>query len=75
MNTTLSIDEQLAERARKAASAMGTSLNQAVSDSLEQLAGAQQIDAERCSFEQSALSTPGKLNGWTFDRDEANRRA
>jgi antitoxin component of RelBE/YafQ-DinJ toxin-antitoxin module len=75
MNITLSIDEQVAEKARKAASAMGKSLNQAVRDYLEQLAGAQQLEAELRSFEQSALSTPGKMKGWTFDRDEANRRA
>ena len=75
MNLTLSIDEHVAEQARKAASAMGKSLNQAVRDYLEQLAGAQQLDAELSSFEQSALSTPGRLKGWKFDRDEANRRA
>lgn len=75
VNLTLSIDEHVAEQARKAASAMGKSLNQAVRDYLEQLAGAQQLDAQLSSFEQSALSTPGRLKGWKFDRDEANRRA
>ena len=75
MNITLSIDERVAEQARKAASAMGKSLNQAVRDYLEQLAGAQQLEAELLAFERSALGTPGRLNGWKFDRDEANRRA
>lgn len=75
MNITLSIDEQVAERARKAASAQGKSLNQAVRDYLEQLAGAQQLEAEIRAFEQSALATPGRLQGWRFNRDEANRRA
>jgi antitoxin component of RelBE/YafQ-DinJ toxin-antitoxin module len=75
MNITLSIDEHVAEQARKAASAMGKSLNQAVRDYLEQLAGAQQLDAELRAFENSALATPGQLKGWKFDRDEANRRA
>jgi hypothetical protein len=54
---------------------MGKSLNQAVRDYLEQLAGGQQIAAEVASFKQSARSTPGRLKGWRFDRDEANRRA
>jgi antitoxin component of RelBE/YafQ-DinJ toxin-antitoxin module len=75
MNITLSIDERVAERARKAAQSMGKSLNQAVRDYLEQLAGSQQIEAEVKAFEKSARSTPGRLKGWRFDRDEANRRA
>jgi antitoxin component of RelBE/YafQ-DinJ toxin-antitoxin module len=75
MNITLSIDERVADSARKAAQAMGKSLNQAVRDYLEQLAGGQQIEAETAAFEQSARSTPGRLKGWRFDRDEANRRA
>ena len=37
MNITLSIDEQVADSARKAAQSMGKSLNQAVRDYLEQL--------------------------------------
>ena len=75
MNITLSVDERIAENARKAAQSMGKSLNQAVRDYLEFLAGSQQIVAEVATFEQSVRSTPGRLKGWRFDRDEANRRA
>lgn len=75
MNITLSVDEQVADQARRAASAMGKSLNQAVRDYLETLAGAEQRAAELRAFEASALATPGRLNGWRFDRDEANARA
>lgn len=75
MNITLSIDGQIADEARKAAQSMGKSLNQAVRDYLEQLAGHQQIEAELTAFVQSARSTPGRLKGWRFDRDEANIRA
>ncbi|MBV9289809.1 MAG: hypothetical protein JO288_18690 [Hyphomicrobiales bacterium] len=75
MNITLSIDERVAGAARKAAQAMGKSLNQAVRDYLERLAGADQIEAELAAFERAAQSTPGRLRGWDFDRDEANRRA
>ena len=39
MNITLSVDEQVAQRARDAAKKMGKSLNQLVRDYLEQLAG------------------------------------
>ncbi len=75
MNITLSVDERIAEQARAAAAAMGKSLNQAVRDYLEQLAGSQQLASELRAFEQSARETPGRLDGWRFDRDEANRRA
>jgi antitoxin component of RelBE/YafQ-DinJ toxin-antitoxin module len=75
MNITLSVDERIAEQARAAAATMGKSLNQAVRDYLEQLAGAQQLAAQLQAFEQSARETPGRLNGWRFDRDEANERA
>jgi antitoxin component of RelBE/YafQ-DinJ toxin-antitoxin module len=74
MNITLSVDEQVADRARQAAQAMGKSLNQAVRDYLEQLAGAQQRQAEVEAFEASVRATPGRLRGWRFDRDEANAR-
>ena len=75
MNITLSVDERIAEQARAAAANMGKSLNQAVRDYLEQLAGSQQLASELRAFEQSARKTPGRLSGWHFDRDEANRRA
>lgn len=75
MNITLSVDERIAEQARKAAQAMGKSLNQAVRDYLEQLAGASQVETEVRAFEQSARATPGRLEGWRFDREDANTRA
>jgi hypothetical protein len=75
MKITLSIDKRIAEQARKAASAMGKSLNQAVLDYLEQLAGGPQLQAELRAFEQSALATSGRLRGWRFDREQANWRA
>lgn len=75
MNITLAVDEQLAERARVAAQAMGKSLNQAVREYLEQLAGRAQLEADLEAFERSALSTPGRLNGWKFNRDELHERS
>lgn len=75
MNITLAVDEQVAERARKAALAMGKSLNQAVRFYLEQLAGAERLALELHAFEASALASPGRLSGWRFDREEANQRA
>lgn len=75
MKITLSVDERTAEAARLAAAAMGKSLNQAVRDYLELLAGRAALEADLQAFEQSALRSPGQLGGWKFHRDEANRRA
>ena len=75
MNITLSIDERVAERARRAAQAMGKSLNQAVCDYLEQLAGGAQLESEITAFVASAKKSPGKLGNWKFARDEMHRRA
>ena len=74
MNIIFTIDEHVAERARQAAHAMGKSLNQAVRDYLEHLAGLGQPDAQADAFEASAHASPGRLDGWRFDRDEAHAR-
>lgn len=42
---------------------MGKSLNQAVRDHLEQLAGQGQVEAGLDQFERSALESPGRLRG------------
>ena len=75
MNITLSVDDHLAEQARTAAHAMGKSLNQAVCDYLEQLAGRAQLESEIEAFRESTARTPGRLGNWKFDRDELHRRA
>lgn len=74
MNITLSVDEQVAHRARDAAQKMGKSLNQAVRDYLEQLAGSSKRTDQWAQFEVRCLESGGRLNGWHFSRDEANER-
>lgn len=74
MNITLSIDEQVAQRAREAAKKMGKSLNQAVRDYLEQLAGSSRRGQQWAQFEARCLQSHAQLGGWKFDRDEANER-
>lgn len=74
MNITLSIDEQIAARAREAAKKMGKSLNQVVRDYLEQLAGGARRSQQWAQFEERCLHSSGTLNGWHFDRDQANER-
>ncbi len=74
MNITLSVDEQVAQRARDAAQKMGKSLNQVVRDYLEQLAGSSRRTEQWAQFESRCLASSGRLNGWQFNRDEANER-
>ena len=74
MNITLSIDETVAQRAREAAQKMGKSLNQAVRDYLEQLAGGGKRSQQWAQLEERCLQSTAQLNGWKFNRDEANER-
>ena len=53
---------------------MGVSLNQLVREHIERLAGAEQRQADHLAFEARAAASKGKLNGWKFNRDEANSR-
>jgi hypothetical protein len=70
MNITLSVDERVAEAARK----MGKSLNQAARDYLVQLAGEERQTAEWQVWEQRCLSGGGRLQGWKFHRDALHDR-
>ena len=70
MKTTLAIDEKVLERASEAAHAMGKSLEQAICEYIDRLAGEGQRAEKAAAYERSALQSPGRLNGWHFDRDE-----
>ena len=74
MNITLSVDEQVAARAREAAKKLGKSLNQVVRDYLEQLAGGARRSQQWTDFEQRCLQSDGQFGGLKFNRDEANER-
>ena len=74
VNITLSVDEKTVQRARDAAQAMGKSLNQSVREHIERLSGADQRLADHEAFEARAVAGKGRLNGWKFNRDEANSR-
>jgi predicted ArsR family transcriptional regulator len=69
VNVTLSIDEQLVERAREKLRATGKSLNQEIREHLENLVGDQDLERELEEFRLRAgqgRSDPG----WKFNRDE-----
>ena len=73
MNVTLSLDEQLVERARKKADALGKSLNQMVREYLQRVAGGD--DPEHSVAEFKRLSGRGHSRGWRFNRDEIHERS
>jgi uncharacterized protein DUF6364 len=73
MNITLSVDDKVVARARKKAEALGKSLNQAVRDYLQKLAGGD--DPEHSIEEFRRLSGQGNSRGWRFDRDEIHERS
>jgi hypothetical protein len=68
MNITLSIDEQIAERARQKLRSLGKSLNQEIRDHLQRIAG--EDDVERDIEEFVRLSGLGDSRGWKWNRDE-----
>ena len=69
MNITLSIDEQIAERAREKLRATGKSLNQEIREHLQHLVG--DDDLERAIELFVKTSGQGKSDpGWKWNRDE-----
>jgi hypothetical protein len=74
INITLSVDEKTAERARKVAQAMGTSLNQLVRDYMEQLAGQDDAAGTVEELRRLSMQSGGTSRGWRFDRDTLHGR-
>lgn len=72
VNITLSIDEQIAERAREKLRAVGKSLNQEIREHLQHLAGDDDLERDLAEFER--LSGLGDSQGWKFNRDEIHER-
>jgi hypothetical protein len=72
MNITLSIDEQIVERAREKLRAVGKSLNQEIREHLAHVAGEKEV--ERANAEFVKRCGKGNSNGWKFNRDELYER-
>jgi len=69
MNITLSIDEQLVERAREKLRATGKTLNQEIREHLAHIAGDVDVEADIEFF----IKTSGRGNpdaDWHWDRNE-----
>jgi hypothetical protein len=74
MNLTLSVDEEVVERARERAKALGSSVNQLVREYLEQLAGKADPNADAEEFEKLSRLAKGNSRGWKFNREEIHER-
>ena len=74
MNITLSVEDELIQRARDKAEVLGTSVNQLVREYLQQLAGKTDPAAEAAEFERLSHAAQGNSKGWKFDREELHER-
>ncbi|MBI4419269.1 MAG: MerR family transcriptional regulator [Gemmatimonadetes bacterium] len=75
MNVTLAVDGRVLERARKAAAAMGKSLNQAIREYLETLAGTSSPEEDIAEVKRLSGRSKGRRRGWRFDRDALHERS
>jgi hypothetical protein len=73
MTLNVSVDEQLAQRARQVAESRGMSLDQLIRHYLEDLTT--QPSAEQDMEELRRLSGQGDSQGWRFNRDEVHERS
>ena len=74
MNITLSIDEQVVERARERLRAVGRTVNQEIREHLQHIAGDDQDQLERDLEFLESTAGRGNSNGWKFNRDELHER-
>jgi len=75
MNLTLAVDARVVARARKAAAAMGKSLNQAIREYLDTLAGASSAEEDIAEMRRLASRSKGRRKGWRFDREALHERS
>jgi len=69
MNLTLSIDDQLLEKARKRASEMGTTVNQMVRDYFKSVVYEEDV-APAIAFLQETAGRGDPDPGWKWNREE-----
>ncbi len=69
MNITLSIDEQIVERAREKLRATGKTINQEIREHLEHIVGDDELERDIEFLEKT--SGFGKPTGWKWKREDA----
>lgn len=75
MNITLSVEEDTIRAARKAAAAMGKSLNELVRDYLRSIARPQSAEDDIAELRRLSKAAGGRSRGWQFDRTELHERS
>jgi hypothetical protein len=70
MNVTLSINDDIVERAREVARQQGTSLNAMVRRYLESVAGVRHGEELAAKFDELWRERSGRSGGWRFNREE-----
>jgi hypothetical protein len=75
MNITLSVDEETLRDARKAAAAMGKSLNEVVRDYLRSIAKPRSAATDMAELRRLSLGSGGRSHGWKFDREALHGRS
>ena len=68
-NVTLSIDEELLEKAREVLRATGKTVNQSFREYLQHIAGEANLDEEIEAFRKRAGQ--GNSHGWNWNREDA----
>lgn len=74
MNVTLSIEDDVLQRARRRAEVLGTSVNQVIRDYLEQFSGTTDPDADATELENLSRAAGGDSRDWKFNREELHER-
>lgn len=74
MNLTLSVDEKIVRKARKAAESLGISLNEAVRRFLVELAGGDSADQDIAEIRELSARSGGDSRGRRLDREELHDR-
>lgn len=74
VNVTLSIDDDVLQRARRRAESMGVSVNQLIRNYLEEFSGKTDPNLDAAEFERLSRLANGNSHGWRFDRAEVHER-
>jgi hypothetical protein len=74
MNVTLSVDDEVLDRAPRRAEAAGTSVNQLIREHLEQIAGLSDPAADVAGFVRLSRESRGDSRSWKFNREELHER-
>jgi len=74
MNLTLSVDDEVVEKARRRAEMLRTSVNQLIREYLEELAGKTDPEAEAKEFERLSRLAHGNSRKRQFNREELHQR-